>query len=967
MILDIVRNFSGVVDMLSSSSDDVWQDDQLRKILDHSSKLDPSLAEAATLGMDPPQSPNSDVSRSEAEAINSQHGKAVGPDEADTLDQKDLSDRLEDAMLNADRPGEGLSKNLTFAPDGSWTSRTSVNTTPLRNEGRAENSEMLSTPSQVPPTMYFSDDPPSHNSRSSTNFASLRSHRSTSPVAPLPSLVLSATSAVDMELARNAASVVQPRTRPVKSQYPASGGEKHVENILVASFDIDRGSIMEYQYPEPVEGDEVMLAELMLPDQTHTRSQDWTIFFLHKDAEVKEKADEEGRGKRKKMRWNGMEDEGQAGAGATDEQAEDENLNDGDYENDASDEEPGNMNEPPLVYVLNLVKTKTDNTVKQGAIVKAMAVCTRHSFLHIYKPLLLIALDQYFSSPTIETLARLYDAMNSMDLSLMPRLNLHEKFILQASNSKDLFIEKFEAIIAQRMVLDASEFGSQESVSPKLQQFPSHSRYGLPKDTHEFESTVNYANISVPVKIPVALLPETVGDFSLIKLITTFSTPHSTSPIPFNPTHPHLTTSGSSTHPVIVLLNALLTQKRVIFLGYNLPSAEVAEAVLAACALASGGLLRGFTRHAFPYTDLTKIDDLLKVPGFIAGVTNPAFAHHSEWWDVLCDITTGQVRISNKIEQAVVTEGVVFFQQNAFSLTAGSDAGMSAIAAAGASLSAGVGGVGAHSVSSASTDLTGDAVFMSTVLSAIHKRHGENAIRTKFRLWVAHFTRLAAAFEESVYGASALYIRDSQGRTKLDSLLAPFTSPTVSTPRGLDQVLSPEVFGRGCVWPSPQLRHTELAANSTRIEGWRVTRSYYNFVQDLAAFYHTRPVKALDLHHLHDKLANLRLGPDAAGNIHLAICAAVQNEAEISQLLAMIANGSWDSRADSAGMGQGLFYIASGLSHVKVEVREAVASLLERIREHEAGRHFWNALGRSPHVAWEKVVVGMQERKYREG
>lgn len=29
-----------------------------------------------------------------------------------------------------------------------------------------------------------------------------------------------------------------------------------------------------------------MLAELMLPDGAHTRDQDWTIFFLHKDSEV---------------------------------------------------------------------------------------------------------------------------------------------------------------------------------------------------------------------------------------------------------------------------------------------------------------------------------------------------------------------------------------------------------------------------------------------------------------------------------------------------------------------------------------------------------------------------------------------------------------------------------------------------------------------------------------------------------
>jgi hypothetical protein len=810
----------------------------------------------------------------------------------------------------------------------------------------------------------FSYHPPSHHSRDSNT--SLRSsHRSTGS-APLPPLPLGAAPAADMEIARNSASVMQPRARPIKSQYPASGGEKHVEYILVASFDIDRGSVMEHQYPGPVGGDEVMLAELMLPDQTHTRSQDWTIFFLHKDAEAEEEADEDGRGRRRKRRRRGVDDAEQAEAGAMDEQLDDDELEVEDYEDDESDEEPGNMDGPPLVYVLNLVNTKTDTTVKRGAVVKAMAICTRHSFLHIYKPLLLIALDQYFSSPTIETLASLYDAVNGMDLSLMPRLNLNEKFILQASNAKDLFIEKFEAIIAQRMVSDASENGSMGSVSPTLQQYPSRSRYGLPKDTHEFESTVHYANIPVPVKIPVALSPETVGDFSLIKLITTFSTPHSTSPIPFSPTHPHLTTSGPSTHPMIVLLNALLTQKRVIFLGHNLPSSEVAEAVLAACALASGGLLRGFTRHAFPYTDLTKIDDLLKVPGFIAGVTNPAFAHHSEWWDVLCDIPTGRVRISNKIEQAAVTEGVVFFQQNAFSPSAGSGAGMSAIAAAGASLSAGLGGVGAHSTS-ASSDHTGDAAFMSAVMLAINERHGENAIRTKFRLWIARFTRLAAAFEESVYGASALHIHDPPGPTELNSPLAPLTSPTASTPRNFDPDLPPEVLGHGYVWPSPQLRHAELAANSTRIEGWRITRSYYNFVQDLAAFYHTRPVKTLDLQHLHDKLAKLRLGPDAAGNIYLAICAAVQSEAEISQLLSTIANGSWDSRAGSAGMGQGLFYIAFGLCHSKLEVREAVATLLGRVREHEAGRHFWNALGRFSRVAWERVVVGMQEREYGEG
>ena len=68
--------------------------------------------------------------------------------------------------------------------------------------------------------------------------------------------------------------------------------ENHVEYILVASFDIDRGSVMEHQYPGPISGDETMLAELMLPDQAHMRSLDWTIFFLHKDTSAEEEAKE---------------------------------------------------------------------------------------------------------------------------------------------------------------------------------------------------------------------------------------------------------------------------------------------------------------------------------------------------------------------------------------------------------------------------------------------------------------------------------------------------------------------------------------------------------------------------------------------------------------------------------------------------------------------------------------------------
>ncbi|KAI9724889.1 MAG: hypothetical protein M1812_000165 [Candelaria pacifica] len=702
------------------------------------------------------------------------------------------------------------------------------------------------------------------------------------------------------------------RSRKARSQYPAGNSENHVEYILVATFHENKGPVMENQYPGAISGDENMLAELMLPDQAHVRNQDWTIFFLHKDTNAEDAVDEdaEGESKGKKPRLKDTTKTGLKVGTQVDEEAsetesdEDDTDHDGEDEDDEEEEEEVEGGEgPPLIYVLNLVNTKSDPTRKRGAIVRAMAICTRHSFLHIYKPLLLLALEEYFKSPHPDTLALLYDAVNSMDLSLMPRLSVLERYILQSSDAKDLFIEKFEFLIQKRM---AEEMAS--SIAPSSPESPSKSttdlsrpvvhRHSTPRDTHEFESRVLYNGIPVPIKVPVAISPETVGDFSLIQLIQAFSAPHATSPQPFM-LHPHLTTGGAYTHPIIVLVNALLTQKRVIFLGHNRPSGEVAEAVLAACGLASGGILRGFTRHAFPYTDLTKIDDLLKVPGFIAGVTNPAFAFHPEWWDLLCDLPAGRMKISNRIEPAPVTEGQVYFQQQHPAYANGVGTG----------------------VANGNIDPTSDQGFIDDVLKSIASRYGEGVIRAKWKDWVVKFTRIAAAFEESVYGASALYI----GGEEADAGAA-------------------GVSGHGYVWGDEATRQKELAGNVSRIEGWRNTRSYYSFKQDIAQLYSSKPISRLDLHHHHDRLRTQKLSHQDSAAIYLAFASTIHSYAEICQLLTVTP----ESHA-------GLFYLSLGLFHPRHDVRMATVSLLERIQEHEAGRHFWSQLGRFAKLAYFRV------------
>jgi Stabilization of polarity axis len=519
-----------------------------------------------------------------------------------------------------------------------------------------------------------------------------------------------------------------------------------------------------------------------------------------------------------------------------------------------------------------------------------------------------------------------------MDLSLMPRLSPLEQHILQASDVKDMFVEKFEHMIQQRLAEDAALGASGDPESPVK---PS-ARYNVPRDTHEFESKVVYNDIPIPIKVPTAPSPETVGDFSLVKLIQTFGGPHSSSPQPFA-LHPHLTTSGAYTHPIIVLINAMLTQKRVIFLGHNRPSGEVAEAVLAACALASGGVLRGFTRYAFPYTDLTKVDELLQVPGFIAGVTNPAFANHPEWWDLLCDLPTGRMKISSKVEVAPVTEGMLYFQQQNPGFTT------------------------MMSNSNASTDATGDTVFMENMLRSIAARHGESAIRSKFAAYTTRFTRIAAAFEESVYGASALYVV-SPGDPELDIRSpAPGQSMDSKKEPSTSQEAMAGLKGHGYVWPNDEMKNRELAASVSRIEGWRNTRSYKTFISDLVSsrsgsvMSPTSPSRVkgklprpnIDLHHVLSRLRILRLLPSEAGAIFLVLSSFCTDYESILELLELTPMSE-----------AGLFYITLGLFHEDRIVREAVVVLLERVRYHECGRHFWNRVG-----GW--VKMGFQ-RAWRE-
>lgn len=129
-------------------------------------------------------------------------------------------------------------------------------------------------------------------------------------------------------------------------------------------------------------------------------------------------------------------------------------------------------------------------------------------------------------------------------------------------------------------------------------------------------------------------------------------------------------------------------------------------------------------------------------------------------------------------------------------------------------------------------------------------------------------------------------------------------------------------------------------------------------IQDLAQLYTLRPIKALDLHHLHDRLRTQKLSSVEAGAIYQALATRVHSYAEICQLLTVTP----ESHA-------GLFYLSLGLFHPQAEVRAGVVQLIGRLREHTAGRHFWNGLNSFAKLAFlrmQKQLAGGESRQAAE-
>lgn len=385
----------------------------------------------------------------------------------------------------------------------------------------------------------------------------------------------------------------------------------NIEYIITAEFHVDKGPSVVHQYPETLPGYEFLpfFPELMLPDQIHRREEDFTLFLLFRNKAT-------GHFHYKK---------------------------DANCTND-------------IYYMYTVVKNVSDESVRRGLVIKALCVITKLSYFKHFRPLLLICLDKYFSANDESLLAQLYAAINANDFTV----NSVEQPLL-----KRLLISSVLDLPLSEKIYNDEQF-RHRLLGIKL---PNRDIF-IRKDL-SYNSIVTFADMKIPVKVPMLQLPDTVGDYmnptdlnlkpNLINLLSArLATNHHNN---------ELTIYGLSTPPIIVLINAVLTGKRIIFLSYENSAGHIIDLILLTLKIVSGGgILTGLLENynVFPMIDVSKIDLLSECDSYLAGTINPFFKAHEAIWDVLYDIDANEFRLASLLDEPEVSKNSIIGEDARF-------------------------------------------------------------------------------------------------------------------------------------------------------------------------------------------------------------------------------------------------------------------------------------------------------------
>jgi len=383
----------------------------------------------------------------------------------------------------------------------------------------------------------------------------------------------------------------------------------NIEYIITAEFHIDKGPSLIHQFPREIPGLQTnltFLPEIMIPDQIHKREEDFTLFLLFKDRNTGE------------FQYI--------------------------YDKETCDDQP--------YYLYTLVNSVKHDSYQRGSRVKSISIITKLSYFKNFKPLLMLCLNSYFEENEEEHLHNLFEAINVKNFSLGNSLSNIKKLLITSIldlpiNDKIYKDETFRMSLLELNKVDNYNFD-----------------LFIRKDL-SFNSIINFNNMNIPIKIPMMDLPDTIGDYlnptdlsfkaDLINLLS--------ARLVTDLHNSELTIYGQQTPPIIILINAILVGKKIVFLSYDKSAGYIIDNILLMLKIITGGgILSGLLTNynIFPILDVSKIDYLEKCDSYIAGTINPFFKHNDKLWDLLYDLDSNELSLSSNSSSPISSEQHMF-------------------------------------------------------------------------------------------------------------------------------------------------------------------------------------------------------------------------------------------------------------------------------------------------------------------
>lgn len=397
----------------------------------------------------------------------------------------------------------------------------------------------------------------------------------------------------------------------------------NIEYVLTAEFHIDKGPSLLHQFPQEVPGirNLAFLPELMIPDQIHKREEDFTLFLLFRNKTT----------------------------------GEFQYLRDKNCEKDP-------------YYVYTLVNNLMNEQYKRGSVIKSISILTKLPYFKNFKPLLLITLDIYFNTNSVDILRNLMLAINEKDFNIVG----DTKGITQGSHDISIIKKLLLTSILDLPVNDKIYYD--EIFRNKLLEIDvtldNNNDLFIRKDL-SFNSVIKFNNMNIPIRIPMINIPDNLGDYlnptdlnfksNLIHLLN--------SKLVTDYLSYDLTIYGLQTPSIILIINALLTGKKIILLSYEKSSGFIIDFVLLILKICTGGgILSGFLSNynVFPIMDVSKIDLLEQCDSFIAGTINPFFKHNDKLWDVLYDLDSNEISLSSSLHEDIVIRNSIISEDAKF-------------------------------------------------------------------------------------------------------------------------------------------------------------------------------------------------------------------------------------------------------------------------------------------------------------